>query len=230
MLDRGVDRLPVSRPGNLALFFETVRRLIVPVLALVGLFVLAWTLRREAAVDLRFLIATFPSLEPAFTMPGWLNWGYLMLPGLFFMLNLISRRYGPSMALWSVLVSWVVLAGLVCFALLQGMIADFQHDLAPFGLAATFVGALFLGQIVSIAVFDYMRGIPWWQAPLWAALLGGLVFSIAFNARAALDWDEALGERLIVEAGIVAFWAVAQLLPTLMLRGAIRPLPGYGGA
>lgn len=230
MLDRGVDRLPVSRPGNLALFIETVRRLIVPVAALAGLFMLAWSLRSVAATDLRFLIAAFPTIEPALTMPGWFNWGYLMLPSLFFALNLISRRYGPSLALWSVLLSWLMLVGIVYFALEQGMIADFQLEVAPFGLAATFVGALFLGQIVSIAVFDHMRGIPWWQAPFWAALLGGLVFSIAFNARAALDWNEALGERLMVEALIVAFWAIGQLLPTLMLRGAIRPLPGYGGA
>jgi hypothetical protein len=43
-------------------------------------------------------------------------------------------------------------------------------------------------------------------------------------------WDAELGGRLAVETGIHFTWALVQLLPTLMLRRTIRPLPGFGGA
>ncbi|MBI1261640.1 MAG: hypothetical protein GC184_07930 [Rhizobiales bacterium] len=230
MLDGGVDRVPVSRPSSWAKFCEAVFRLVLPVLMLVGFFLGLWWLRATPASDLHFLVDYFPTIEPAFTMPGWLNWGYLLVPGVFVLLNLIGRRYGPSISLWAVLLSWIALAGLIYWALAEAMIDDFQTDIAPYGIAATFVGALFLSQLVAIAIFDNFRGIPWWKAPFLASLIGGLVFSVAFNARAALQWNDVLAERLMVEAGLAFCWAVLQLIPTQLLRGAIRPLPGFGGA
>ncbi len=88
-----------------------------------------------------------------------------------------------------------------------------------------------LGQLVNILFFDWLRGIPWWKAPFLAAFLGGTAFAVAFNTRPALVWDAQLGGRLLVEAAIqFSCWALAQLLPTYLLRRTVRSASGIWGA
>lgn len=226
MLDSGVDRLPLSRPGFFPRLVTSAARLVLPVAALCAAFVLAFVLHEWPVPELAALL----DFDPALTPGDWLNWGLLVLPLVFFILNLSSRRYGPALTLTASLIAWLVIAGGIVLALRNGIIADFERDIAPYAVAASFTGAMAVAQLVNILFFDWMRGIPWWKAPFLAAFLGGVVFSIVFNTRPAIVWDEALGARLAVEAAIQFSWALAQLLPTLMLRRVIRPLPGYGGA
>jgi len=97
---------------------------------------------------------------------------------------------------------------------------------------------MFTGQLVSVYLFDWLRGIPWWQAPLVAALFGGLAFVGAFHAGASSFWaggawaggGEAMLPRLALLGAVQLVWALLQLIPTQFLRGAIRPASGYGGA
>jgi uncharacterized PurR-regulated membrane protein YhhQ (DUF165 family) len=203
-----------------------VAQLILPVAALVGALAAAWTCRGVTATDFRFLAELDPSLDPE----GWLNWGVLLLPGVFFVLNLTSRRYGPSVALGSAAVAWGVIGGGIYWAHSQGLVASLESEFAPMPLAVAFAAALFAGQIANIYLFDWLRGIPWWEAPLMAALIGGLVFTFIFHAATGGTWGEAAWPRLAVLAGIQLVWALGQLLPTLMLRRVIRPVSGYGGA
>ncbi|MEW6090212.1 hypothetical protein [Parvibaculum sp.] len=226
MLDKGVDRVPVSRPGVFSRFVTSLVRLILPVLALTGTFALVYSLRDVAVPQLDFLADIDPLLDPS----EWMNWGYLVLPLVFFVLNLTSRRYGAALTLTASLVAWLLMAGGIVWLIHTNVIADFEAAFASYSLAGSFLGAIAFAQLVNILLFDWLRGIPWWKAPFWAALIGGLAFSIVFNTRPAHVWDAALGGRLIVEAGLHLSWALAQLLPTYLLRSAVRPLPGFGGA
>lgn len=226
MLDRGVDRIPVSRPGIFSRFVTALVRLILPVLALTGTFALAYSLRDVPVPELAILADIDPILDPA----AWMNWGYLVLPLVFFVLNLTSRRYGAALTLTASLVAWLLIAGGIVWLIHAQVIGDFEVAFASYSLAASFLGAFAFAQLVNILLFDWLRGIPWWKAPFWAAFVGGLAFSIVFNTRPAHVWDMALGGRLMVEAAIHFSWALAQLLPTYLLRSAVRPLPGFGGA
>ena len=216
----------MSRPGPVSRFVTTLIRLIFPVLALCAAFLLSFYLRDVPAPELAALGQIDPLLDPS----DWINWGFIVLPSVFFILNLSSRRYGAALTLTAALVAWLVLAGGIFWANREGLIANFEEDISPYTLAASFTGAMAVGQLVNILLFDWLRGIPWWKAPFFAAFVGGTVFSIVFNTRPAMVWDAELGGRLAVEAGIHFIWAVGQLLPTLTLRRTIRPLPGFGGA
>lgn len=226
MLDRGVDRVPVSRPGPVSRFVTALIRLIFPVLALCAAFLLSFYLRDVPAPEFAALGQIDPLLDPS----DWINQGFIVLPSVFFILNLSSRRYGAALTLTAAFIAWLVLAGGIFWANREGLIADFEEDVSPYALAASFTGAMAVGQLVNILLFDWLRGIPWWKAPFFAAFVGGTVFAVVFNTRPAMVWDAELGGRLAVEAGIHFTWALVQLLPTLMLRRMIRPLPGFGGA
>ncbi|MBX3445150.1 MAG: VUT family protein [Parvibaculaceae bacterium] len=226
MLDRGVDRIPVSRPGVFSRFVTAVIRLIFPVVALVASLALAFSLRDEPVPELAFLA----DIDPLLDTSDWMNWGYIVLPLVFFVLNLTSRRYGAALALTASLLAWLLIGGGIVWLLHAGLIEDFEASFAPYALAGSFLGAIAFAQLVNILLFDWLRGIPWWKAPFLAALFGGLAFSVVFNTRPAHVWDMELGGRLAVEAALHLSWALAQLLPTYLLRSAVRPLPGFGGA
>ncbi|ABS63326.1 hypothetical protein Plav_1707 [Parvibaculum lavamentivorans DS-1] len=226
MLDRGVDRIPVRRAGFISRVVTSIVRLILPVIALCAAFALSFCLRDMRVPELAILSEIDPILDPS----DWANWGFLVLPVVFFILNLTSRRYGAALALTAALLAWLALGGALFWALREGLIGDFQEAIAPYAVAASFVGAMAVAQLVNILFFDWLRGIPWWKAPFFAALAGGVVFAIVFNTRPALVWDSELGARLAVESLIHFSWALAQLLPTAILRRTIRPLPGFGGA
>lgn len=225
MLDKGVDRIPLRRPGRVSRFFTALIRLILPVIALCAALLLAFCLRDVPVPELNVLAEIDPRLDPS----GWLTLGFLVLPFVFFVLNLTSRRYGAELTFTAILIAWAVIAGALGWAVYAGLIRDFSTEIAPYGLAATFFSALFVAQLVAILFFDWLRGIPWWQAPFFAALFGGVVFSVLFQVRPTLVLDEALGGRMVVEVAIQFVWALGQLLPGYLLRSTIRPLPGFGG-
>ncbi|MEP5247752.1 MAG: hypothetical protein ABJ111_11870, partial [Alphaproteobacteria bacterium] len=102
-----MDRVPVSRPGAVSRFVTTIVRLILPVLALCGALVLCFYLRDIPVPELDRLREVDPLLDPS----SWLNWGLLVLPLVFFVLNLTSRRYGAALTLTASLLAWLLLAG-----------------------------------------------------------------------------------------------------------------------
>lgn len=226
MLDKGVDRVPLRRPGRIFRFVTAVTRLILPVIALCAALLLAFFLRDEPVPQLDVLAEIDPRLDPS----DWLTMGYVVLPLVFFILNLTSRRYGPDLSFGAVLVSWVLIGGAIGWAFHAGFIRDLEAEIAPYPLALTFFAAMFVGQLVAVLFFDWLRGIPWWHAPFFAALLAGIVFSLLFHLRSEMVIDEVLGWRVAVEAGIQFAWALGQLVPVWFLRSSIRPLPGFGGA
>lgn len=229
LLDSGVERrAPPRRASAIARALAAIGHSIVPVAALIAVLALAWAFRSEAASELHFLTALDPSLDPA--QGDWLNRGVLVLPAVFFVLNLTSRRHGPSIAFGATLASWALIAGGIFWAAAEGLIASFVEEVAPAPTVIAFTGSLLLGQIANIYLFDRLRGIPWWEAPFVAALMGGLVFTASFHTATGGEWNEAALPRLAVLGAIQLVWALGQLVPTQMLRRSIRPCPGYGGA
>jgi hypothetical protein len=229
MLDKGVERRGPPKPaGFISRVLTATGQLFLPVLFLLISYTAVWLTRAVPATDFRFLKQLDASLDPA--SGDWLTWAVILLPGVFFVLNLTSRRYGPSRAFVSVIAAWAIVGGGIYWGMSQGLIISFEHEIAPVALACAFAGALFAGQIVCIFLFDWLRGIPWWEAPLMAGLMGGLAFTAIFHATTVGDWSEAAWPRLAVLAGLQLIWALGQLLPTAMLRRAIRPVSGFGGA
>lgn len=226
MLDSGVERrAPPKKAGIVSRTITVVGQLVLPSLALAGALALAWACMDDAATDFRFLGDLDPSLA---VDDGWLTWGALLLPGVFFVLNLTSRRYGPAIALGATVIVWAGIAGGVGFAMRDGLLSP--SELPPTPIVVGFVGSMFLGQIVNIYLFDWFRGVPWWKAPFIAALCGGLVFTAALHTAAGGLWNAAALPRLVVFGSVQLIWALIQLVPTQLLRRAIRPGSGYGGA
>jgi uncharacterized PurR-regulated membrane protein YhhQ (DUF165 family) len=95
-------------------------------------------------------------------------------------------------------------------------------------VAAAFAGGLILGHVVAAFVFDRTRGIHWWTAPLWASVIGGLIFVAVYFGLAQPGGAEWLG-RAGVAAAVMTVMAVLLLVPYFVLRPVIRPLPGFGG-
>ena len=122
-----------------------------------------WLLRAEVPQDLAFIKRFDPAL--AFTGASadpWLSWSLVLLPVVFFLINLVSRRYGPSVALLSVILSWLVLAGAVQWVLSEGRLsdmgrfADIENGIAPLPDIIAFAVALFAGQILCIYFFEWL--------------------------------------------------------------------------
>ena len=201
-------------------------RLAFPVAALLGVLALAYM----GATRFVTQFDVFPP-EQWYLNPGyWMTYGHLALPFVFLVLNLVSRRYGPGTAMASVVVSWALLAGGLGWAIATYGLGVVERQLAPVGVAATFFGALFAGQLVAIYLFDQIRGIPWWRAPFYGALVGGLVFAGFFYGQMMYGSDEPWANRLVVLGGLYAGAAFVNVFIYYLLRGMIRPLPGFGGA
>jgi uncharacterized PurR-regulated membrane protein YhhQ (DUF165 family) len=194
---------------------EAIARLILPVLLLLISFAAIW-------LDLD---TPANSVIGGPSMP-WLSLGHLLVPLSFLCVHLTNRRYGPATAFAQVVVALAVAAAIVMFV---------TPDLPPviravpdLRIAGAFAGAFFVASFVSIIVFDGARGPRWWMAPLLGMLTAVVIFALLFYPAAyagAGDWTG----RMIVHLAYLSALAVLSLVPYWILRGLVRPLPGYNG-
>ncbi len=202
------------------------RRLMLPVVGMMLTFALAFeTLSQPITVFDGF----FPA-DPWYLRPGhWLTTGHFMVPVIFFASMLTNRAYGAGYAIAQMVISWMLVGLLIAF-LYPVMDAALRTDAIPTGRVLTaFVISLFVAQVVNIIVFDQVRGRPWWRAPLFAILFSGLAFCILYYPIAKLGvapWTH----QMTVDIAVKAFMSFLLLLPYGLLRGWVRPLPGFGGA
>lgn len=109
----------------------------------------------------------------------WLTWGAFTYPLAFLVTDLTNRRLGPTRA------RSVAFVGFALAVLLSIVLAGPRIALAS--------GTAFLSaQLLDIAVFDRLRRLPWWQAPLASTAIASLwdtavFFSLAF-AGTGLPW------------------------------------------
>ena len=118
-----------------------------------------------------------------------LTWGAFTYPFAFLVTDVTNRRVGP------VLARRVVFAGFaiaVATPLLLEQVANLPPSTTRIVLAS---GTAFLvAQLLDIAVFQRLRGLAWWRAPLVSSVVGSaidtaLFFTLAFTALIAFQVD-----------------------------------------
>jgi queuosine precursor transporter len=136
----------------------------------------------------------------------WLTWGALTYPFAFLVTDLTNRRFGPGEA------RRVAYVGFALAVLLSIVLAGPRIALAS--------GTAFLtAQLLDIWVFDRLRRLPWWQAPLISSAIASIwdtavFFGLAF-AGTGLPWlTWGLGDL-----GVKAGMALLLLLPFRALMG-----------
>ena len=141
----------------------------------------------------------------------WLTWGAFTYPIAFLVTDLTNRRLGPGGA------RRVVYVGFALAVVLSIALAGPRIALAS--------GTAFLtAQLLDIVVFDRLRRLPWWQAPLVSSGIASIwdtavFFSLAF-AGTGLPWVTwAIGDL-----GAKAAMALLLLLPFRALMGSADAL------
>jgi len=205
---------------------EVARRLLVPVVALLAALGLAYWGHRNLVLVLDFHDQEASALNPS----NWLTYGHVLLPLVFFVLCLINRRYGPGLAVGAVVTSWVLVLAMGTWVYTQPQMAWLEAPAFRLPVAASFVGALITGQLVAIYVFDQVRGVPWWRAPFYSALLGGWVFVLLLNWNSILLGDGPWFNRLILQMSIYSIWAPGSLPFYHLMRRFVRLPRSLGGA
>jgi hypothetical protein len=189
---------------------QTIRPLILPV-ALMSVVVVA------SNIGVRHPLHVFG-------LQDHLTWGAVIYPVSFLITDLTNRRYGVDVA------RRLVAAGFVIAVALSIWLASPRIALAS--------GAAFLaGQLLDVTVFNRLRRLAWWRAPLMASLVGSaidtaLFFSLAFAGDAQMSTlvptlfgPAPLWVNLAIWDGVVkVVVALLALAPYGALLGVVRPL------
>ena len=174
------------------------------------------------------VLASNIAVQHPFTPWGledYLTWGAFTYPVAFLVTDLTNRRYGAATARRLVIVGFVL-------ALAASVVAASPR-------IAFASGAAFLtGQLLDIGVFNRLRRLAWWKAPLTGSLLGSaldtaLFFTLAF-AGDVTDLATYGTGQLSATVPVWIGWAVcdflvkvvmalAMLVPYGALMGLVRP-------
>jgi uncharacterized integral membrane protein (TIGR00697 family) len=163
-----------------------------------------------------------------------LTWGAFTYPFAFLVTDLANRRYGPSVARRIVFVGFML--AVICSILVPPLL--FKYGFIEFETAADRLvriavasGAAFLtAQLLDVTVFNSLRRLSWWRAPVFSSLSGSVVdtaifFSVAFAAAFsfvgpsdafALEDAPLLGFASVETARWIS-WAVGDLAVKLLI-------------
>jgi queuosine precursor transporter len=163
---------------------------------------------RTLALPTAAMVAVVAGSNVAVQYPinDWLTWGAFTYPVAFLVTDLTNRRLGPERA------RQVVYVGFALAVVLSAVLATPRIALAS---GSAFVTA----QLLDIGVFNRLRRLPWWQAPLISSGIASIwdtavFFGLAF-AGTGLPWVTwAFGDL-----GVKAAMALALLLPFRALMG-----------
>ncbi|QIB34804.1 queuosine precursor transporter [Ancylobacter pratisalsi] len=161
-----------------------------------------------------------------------LTWGAFTYPLAFLVNDLTNRRFGPAVA------RRVVYFGFALAVVLSIWLATPRIALAS--------GTAFLvGQLLDIGVFNRLRRMSWWQAPLAGSFLGSaidtvLFFSLAFAGDAEMSFAvtyHLTGITVPLWVGLAFFdfvvkmaCALLSLVPYGALMGWLKPWGGVQGS
>ncbi|PIE14352.1 MAG: hypothetical protein CSA68_10885 [Rhodobacterales bacterium] len=143
----------------------------------------------------------------------WLTWGAFTYPVAFLVTDLMNRIYGAAAARKVVAAGFAV--GVVCSFVGTQIMGEFG-PLVTLRIALGSGVAFLTAQMLDVAIFDRLRRLAWWRAPLVSTLVGSsvdtiLFFSIAFASQLAF-----------IEPGNDVSWA-NEALPLLGM-GPVAPL------
>jgi hypothetical protein len=160
-----------------------------------------------------------------------LTWGAFTYPLAFLVNDLTNRRFGPAVA------RQVVYFGFALAVMLSFWLATPRIALAS--------GSAFLvGQLLDIGVFNRLRRLSWWQAPLAGSLIGSaldtvIFFSLAFAGDADMSFPvtyASTGITVPLWVGLAFFdflvkvgCALLALVPYGALMGWLKPWSGARG-
>jgi uncharacterized PurR-regulated membrane protein YhhQ (DUF165 family) len=157
-----------------------------------------------------------------------LTWGAFTYPLAFLVNDLTNRRFGPAVA------RQVVYVGFALAVVLSIWLATPRIALAS--------GSAFLvGQLLDIGVFNRLRRLSWWHAPLAGSLLGSAIDTVLFFSLAfAGDVDMSSPVTYATTGITVPLWvglaffdflvkvgcALLALIPYGALMGWLKPWNG----
>ena len=170
-------------------------------------------------------------------LAGILTWGAFTYPAAFLVTDTTNRIYGAGSARMVVYVGFVF--GLVLTITVALGIADqnrvpgaalikslFEDESASemFRIACASGTAFLIAQLLDIQIFDRLRQLQWWKAPIASSFLGSLVDTITFFflafAGTGLPWASwALGDFGAKLVMIAVLLYPFKLLVTLIARG-----------
>ena len=143
----------------------------------------------------------------------WLTWGAFTYPFAFLVTDLTNRLQGARAARIVVAAGFVV--GIACSLIGSQIMGEFG-PLVSFRVALASGLAFLAAQMTDITIFNRLRAMGWWKAPLVSTLIGAsldtaIFFTVAFAA--GLSW---------LEPGNDVAWA-NEMLP-LLGTGPMAPL------
>ncbi|MDR0587351.1 MAG: VUT family protein [Burkholderiales bacterium] len=148
-----------------------------------------------------------------FPINDWLTWGAFSYPFAFLVSDLTNRRAGPRAARR---VAWVGFAIAVVASAF----------VAPLRIACASGLAFICSQLFDIVVFNRLRQMVWWRAPLFASILASILdtavfFGVAF-AGSEMSWVMlAMGDLSVKLASAVFLLLPFRLLLPLVLEAPI---------
>ena len=167
---------------------------------------------RGAAVGIAAMavVVTASNILVQYPINDWLTWGALSYPFAFLVTDLTNRRLGPGSA------RRVVWVGFAFAVVLSAWLATPR-------IAGASGSAFLVGQLADVWVFDRLRHLKWWQAPLVSSSLGSvldtaLFFSLAF-AGTGLPWIT----WGVGDLAVKAVFSALLLIPFRLLLEVIRP-------
>lgn len=107
-----------------------------------------------------------------YLLGDWLTWGALTYPVAFLVTDVINRIYGLAAARRVVLVGFAV--GVLCSIITAGLNATTLRIALASGTA------FLTAQMLDVWVFDRLRKLIWWAAPLASSLIGSAVDTTIF--------------------------------------------------
>lgn len=201
-------------------------------------YILVYSLLMTAIVVASNILVQYPlsGQLAGIALGDLLTYGAFTYPVAFLVTDLTNRQFGPQTARKVVFIGFVV-----------GVALSFVTSSPRIAIAS---GTAYLaGQLLDITVFNRLRRLAWWKAPLLGSVFGSVVdtaifFSLAFapiflligpNDDFAIEWAPILG-ILATDAPRWISWAlgdlsvkmlvgVVMLLPYGALMSVVRPMP-----
>jgi uncharacterized PurR-regulated membrane protein YhhQ (DUF165 family) len=170
-----------------------------------------------------------------FGLQDYFTWAAFSYPVSFLVTDLTNRRFGVEVARRVVVVGFVLAVGLSMY---------FASPRIALASGSAFLAA----QLLDVTVFDRLRRLAWWRAPLFSSLVGSAVdtamfFSLAFAAvfstvganlpfalEPASPFGGLVGEMprwvawAVSDFGVKVFMGLVMLVPYGALRGLVRPI------
>ena len=201
-------------------------------------YILAYSLLMTASVVASNILVQYPlsGQLAGIALGDLLTYGAFTYPVAFLVTDLTNRQFGPNTARKVVFIGFVV-----------GVALSFVTSSPRIAIAS---GTAYLaGQLLDITVFNRLRRLSWWKAPLLGSIFGSVLdtaifFSLAFapifvligpNDDFAIEWAPILG-ILATDAPRWISWAIGDLsvkmlvglvmlLPYGALMSVVRPMP-----